>query len=211
MIRLLLVDDHPVVRAGCQRLLELAGDLRVVAQAGSTDEALALWQQHRPELTVTDLSLPGSGGLELLRRVRERDADARVLVFSMLDSELLVRRALALGARGYVPKSADPACLIEAVQGVMQGRRVLGPGLSPRWLDSAAASDPFAALTQREFELFGLLARGLAPAACARSLHLSPKTVSNLQSQLREKLGLETSAAMAHLALRHGLIGSDAG
>jgi DNA-binding NarL/FixJ family response regulator len=208
--RLLLVDDHPVVRTGCQRLLELDGELRVVAQAGTADEALLQWQLHRPELTITDLSLPGCGGLDLLRRLRERDGQARVLVFSMLDSELLVRRALALGARGYVPKSAAPASLIDAVQGVLQGRRVLGPGLSPRLLDCAADSDPFAALTQREFELFGLLARGLALAACARALHLSPKTVSNLQTQIRDKLGLDTSAAMAHLALRHGLISRDA-
>ncbi len=210
MSRLLLVDDHPVVRAGCQRLLEMGGEHAVVAQAGDADGALAMWQQHRPDLVVTDLSLPGCGGLELLRRVRERDVDARVLVFSMLDSEPLVRRALALGARGYVPKSADPACLVDAVTAVLQGRRVLGPGLSPRLLGDGSAGDPFAGLTPREFELFGLLARGLAPADCAQALHLSAKTVSNLQSQIRDKLGLDTSAAMAHLALRHGLIASDA-
>jgi DNA-binding NarL/FixJ family response regulator len=207
--RLLLVDDHPVVRAGCQRLLEMGGEHAVVAQAGDAEAALEMWQRHRPDLVVTDLSLPGCGGLELLRRLRERDGDARVLVFSMLDSEPLVCRALALGARGYMPKSADPACLIDAVAAVLHGRRVLGPGLSPRLLEAGTASDPFAELTPREFELFGLLARGLAPADCAQALHLSTKTVSNLQSQIRDKLGLDTSAAMAHLALRHGLIASD--
>lgn len=210
MKRLLLIDDHPVVRAGCQRLLELGGERQVVAQAGDAEQGFALWQAHRPDLCITDLSLPGAGGLDLLRRVRERDDAARVLIFSMLDSEPLVRKALALGASGFVPKHSDPGALIDAVAAVLRGERVLGPGLPARWLDSPIEEDPFGDLTEREFELFGLLARGLAPAACARLLNLSPKTVSNLQSQLRDKLGLQTSAAMAHLALRHGLIGSEA-
>jgi two-component system invasion response regulator UvrY len=206
MIRVLLVDDHPVVRAGYQRLLEQAGDVHVLAQAGSVDEACALFAFHQPGLTITDLSMPGPGGLELVRRLRERVADARVLVFSMHDGALLVRRALEAGACGFVTKSSAPGCLIEAVHAVVGGLRYLSPDVAPhaaRALDDVA---PFDALTGREFEVFRLLARGESLADCARSLHLSPKTVSNLQTLIKDKLRLSTSAAMAHLALRHGVI-----
>jgi two-component system invasion response regulator UvrY len=209
VIRIQLVDDHPVVRAGCQRLLELEDDLRVVAQARSVDEACSQRARQPVDLTITDLSLPGPGGLELIRRLRERDPDARVLVFSMLDSEALVQRALALGARGYVPKSAAPECLIKAVRTVLRGQRALGPGLPAHLLSATSDLGPLSLLTPRELEILRLLASGHAAADCARALHLSPKTVSNLQSQIKDKLGLATSAAMAHFALRHGLIALD--
>ncbi len=208
MTRLLLVDDHPVVRSGYQRLLEQAGDLAVVAQAGSADEAYALFAQHAPDITITDLAMPGSGGLELIRRLREGVSDARVLVFSMHDSALLVGRALELGARGYVTKSCAPDRLIDAVHDVRAGRRYLSPDLPQSLLRRGRAEDPFDALTHREFEIFRLLARGESLAACARSLHLSPKTVSNHQTLIKDKLGISTSAAMAHLAIRHGVIDS---
>ena len=207
MIRLLLVDDHPVVRAGYQRLLEQAADVSVVAQAGAVDAAFALFLQHAPDLTITDLAMPGSGGLELIRRLRERSAHARVLVFSMHDSEMLVRRAFELGASGFVTKSAAPDSLLDAVHLVMDGRRYLSPGLPQHWLHGRGPADnPFEALTHREFEIFRLLARGETLADCARALHLSPKTISNHQTSIKEKLGITTSAAMVHLALRHGVI-----
>ena len=209
MTRLLLVDDHPVVRAGYQRLLELGGGWRVVAQAGSVDEALDLHREHQPELTITDLGLPGRGGLELLRHLLERDAGARVLVFSMHDGEAMVRRAFAMGARGYVTKSSEPQELLDAVARVMTGRRHLCGGLPAHWLQPSPVGgdeDGLEALSDREFEVFRLLAQGLTPAGCAAALHLSSKTVSNLQAQIRDKLGLASTAAMAHLALRRGLI-----
>ena len=202
MIRLLLVDDHPVVRAGYQRLLELAGDMTVVAQAGSADEACALFTQHQPDITITDLAMPGSGGLALISRLRERVADARVLVFSMHDSATLVARALEAGAIGFVTKSSAPERLIDAVHAAWGRRRYLSPDL-PQPLPAVTQ---FEALTPREFEIFRQLAGGASLADCARSLHLSPKTVSNHQTLIKDKLGLQTSAAMAHLALRHGVI-----
>lgn len=206
MIRLLLVDDHPVVRAGYRHLLEQDGDMVVVAQAASVDEASALFSLHAPDVTVTDLSMPGSSGLELIRRLRERDAQARVLVFSMHDSDRLVRRALDLGALGFVSKSSPPECLIDAVHSVRAGRRYLSPAVAQRLSAGAVESHAFDSLTQREFEIFRLLSRGESPATCAHALHLSQKTVSNLQSLIKDKLGVQTTAAMAHLALRHGLL-----
>jgi DNA-binding NarL/FixJ family response regulator len=209
MMRLLLVDDHPVVRAGYQRLLDLGGAGRVVAQAASVDEALDLHREHQPELTITDLGLPGRGGLELLRQLVERDAGVRVLVFSMHEGEAMVRRAFAMGARGYVSKSSAPEELLDAVACVMAGRRYLCGALPAHWLQPAPPGDPdgLEGLSDREFEVFRLLAQGLTPADCAGALRISPKTVSNLQTQIRDKLGLASAAAMAHLALRRGLIG----
>jgi DNA-binding NarL/FixJ family response regulator len=209
VIRLLLVDDHPVVRAGYRHLLEQDGDMTVVAQADGVDEACSLFAAHRPDITVTDLAMPGSSGLELVRRLRERDPRARTLVFSMHDSDMLVHRALELGALGFVSKSSAPECLIEAVHSVRDGRRYLSPALARRMLDGAVEPPAFDSLTQREFEIFRMLSRGESLATCANTLHLSQKTVSNLQSMVKDKLGVHTTAAMAHLALRHGVIPSE--
>ena len=209
MIRLLLVDDHPVVRTGYRHLLEQGGDMTVVAQADSVDEAFGLFGVHEPDITVTDLAMPGCSGLELIRRLREREAQARTLVFSMHDTNMLVNRALELGALGFVSKSSPPECLIDAVHSVREGRRYLSPALARRLLDGTGESPGFDSLTQREFEIFRLLSRGESVASCADTLHLSQKTVSNLQSLIKDKLGVHTTAAMAHLALRHGLIPTD--
>ena len=206
MIRLLLVDDHPVVRAGYRHLLEQDGDMEVVAQAACVDEGCALFALHAPDVTVTDLAMPGSSGLELVRRLRERDPQARVLVFSMHDSDRQVQRALDLGALGFVSKSSPPECLIDAVHSVRAGRRYLDTAVAQRLSARALESQAFDSLTQREFEIFRLLSRGESPATCAHALHLSQKTVSNLQSLIKDKLGVQTTAAMAHLALRHGLL-----
>lgn len=210
MIRILLVDDHPVVRAGYQRLLEQDGDAAVIAQASSVDEAWTAFRRSDVDLTITDLSMPGSGGLDLLRRLREVQTDARVIVFSMHDSAMLVGRAFDLGASGFVAKSSAPEQLIEAVHRVMRGERYLSPGLTAG--DRAQADDPsvlLRTLTQREFEVFGLIVRGESPAGCAQALHLSPKTVSNHQSMIKEKLGVATSVGLVRIALRCGMLAGE--
>jgi DNA-binding NarL/FixJ family response regulator len=206
MTRILLVDDHPVVRAGYQRLLEQDGNAIVVAQAGSVDEAWARYRHCNPDLTITDIAMPGSGGLELLRRVREVQPDARVVLFSMHDSEMIVRTAFSLGASGFISKSCSPEHLVEAVRLVMAGHRYLSPGLPPALLESGVMTDALGSLTHREIEILRLIAGGESPASCARALHLSPKTVSNLQSIIKGKLGISTPAGLVRIALRSGLL-----
>ncbi len=206
MIRVLLVDDHPVVRAGYQRLLEQEGDIHVVAHAERTDAACAAFATHLPDVTVTDLAMPGSGGLDLIRRLLARAPRARILVFSMHDSAMLVQRTLELGAHGFLTKSSAPEVLLDAVRRVAAGQRYLDPGLPAAWLDGPSGDDRLATLTPREFEIFRLLAGGQTPAACAEALKLSVKTVSNHQTTIKEKLGVRTTAALVHLALRHGVI-----
>ena len=207
MIRVLIADDHPVVRTGYQRLLDQAGDIRVVAEAGDGNSAYAAWLDHQPDVLVTDLSMPG-GGLELTRRVLQRADQARVLIFSMHDSEALVRRAFEAGARGYLTKASPPECVVDAVQALQAGRRYLSPELPSHWMqrERDEEGDRLATLSAREFEIFRLLAQGHSPAECALSLNLSAKTVSNHQSAIKDKLGVATSAALAHLAIRHGVI-----
>lgn len=208
MIRVLLADDHPVVRAGYQRLLDQAGDIRVVAEANDADAAYAAFVEHAPDVLVSDLSMPQGGGLALIRRVLQRDAIARILVFTMHDSPLLVRRALDSGARGFLTKAGAPASLVDAVRALHAGRRYLGPELPAMLLqrDPQDEGERLAALSGREFEIFRLLASGCSAAECAQALKLSAKTVSNHQTVIKEKLGVATSAALAHLALRHRLI-----
>ena len=209
MIRLLLVDDHPVVRAGYQRLLEQAGDMQVVAQASRVDEAVAAFAAHAPDVTITDLAMPGSGGLELMRRVLARAPAARLLVFSMHDSAMLVRQAFEIGTRGFLSKGNAPEVLLDAVRRVHAGERYLSPDLPLSLLDEAPPASLLDTLTPREFEIFRLLARGESIAACATALNLSPKTVSNHQTTIKEKLHVATSAALVHLAIRHGVISAD--
>lgn len=216
MIRVLLVDDHPVVRTGYARLLEQAGDMRVAAEADSAEQALALWQAGiEIDVVVTDLAMPGAGGLELIRRLIARSPQLRVLVFSMHDSEALVQRAFEAGALGFVAKSSAPQVLVQAVREVYLGRRALnaesgpahtGLGTAQSGASEAGDRERLALLTEREFALFRLLAQGHALPECARLLGLSGKTVSNYQTLIREKLGVSTSAALAHLAIRCGVI-----
>jgi DNA-binding NarL/FixJ family response regulator len=208
MIRVLLADDHPVVRTGCRRLLEQAGDMRVVAEADSAHSAYAAFIAQAPDVLVADISMPG-GGLELLQRVKLREPAARMLVYSMHDGALFVRRAFDAGARGFLTKAGSPASLVEAVRALRQGRRFLSPELPAAWLRDDAtstAATPLASLSARELEVLRLLAQGCTTAECARALHLSAKTVANHQSAIKDKLGVRTGAQLAHFALGHQLI-----
>ena len=209
MIRVLLADDHPVVRSGYLRLLEQESDIRVVAEAATGEAAYAAFVADPPDVLATDLSMPGGGGLELIRRVLARAPEARVLVFSMYDSPPLVRRAIEAGARGFLTKAAAPQSLVDAVRALHAGERYLGAdlvaGLSKR--DPASEAERLTDLSLREFEIFRLLAQGYSLAECAQALKLSPKTISTHQSVIKEKLGVTTSAALAHLAIRHRVIG----
>ena len=209
-IRVMLVDDHPVVRSGYRRLLEQGGDIAVVAEAGNGETAYILHQEHAPDVCVTDLSMPGIGGLELLRKLLARDAHARVLVFTMHDTPQLIARALDGGACGFVSKQADPEHLVDAVRAAHAGRRYLDPHSAPAVLHDAAGTEAqrLSSLSQREFEIFRLLAAGHSAADCARLLHVSSKTVANHQTCIKEKLDVPGPAALVHLALRNGIIES---
>jgi len=206
MIRLLLVDDHAVVRAGYHRFLERSDDVRVVAEAADAEQGYLLFRQHAPDISVVDLSMQGAGGLELIRRIVAHESLARVLVFSMHEEGVFAERAFQAGARGYVTKQSAPETLVEAVHQVHAGRNFLSPDMAQRLVLGRGNANPLAVLSGKEFEVFRLLAEGRAVADIALALSLSQKTVANYQTLIKEKLGATTSAALVHIALRHGVI-----
>ena len=209
MIKVLLVDDHALVRAGTARLLQMEPDLTVVGECADAESA---WREllaapSRADVVVLDLSLPGRSGLDLLRQVSQRWPDLPVLVCTMHDSAPMLAQAMALGARGFVTKASDPMLLADAVRRVARGETVLSPDVQAL-RDHAAARAPHAALSPREFEVLLMLARGHAVDAIAEALHLSPKRVANLQTAVRTKLGFANAVELVHYAREHGLIDS---
>lgn len=203
----MLVDDHAVVRAGYRRLLELEPDCEVVAEYAGADAALtalARTEGRGVDVLVLDLSMPGRGGLDLLRRASLRWPALPVLVFSMHDSAAMVTQALRAGAAGFVTKSSEPDELVQAV------RRVAGGAVGVLSRDIAGhaqreARAPHEALSVREFQVLLGLVAGEEVDAIAERLHLSPKTVSNYQTLVRQKLGVTTAVELLRYAQQHGL------
>lgn len=208
MIDVLLVDDHPVVRSGYARLLEAGRDIRVAAEAQDAEAGYTAYVQCTPKVTVTDLSLPGSSGIDLIRRIRARDSGARVMVFSVHDEAVVVDKAIQSGASGFISKRSAPEVLLEAVRAVAKGERYFSEDVRRvvEHRSPDAEREVINALSAREFEVFRLLARGMSPAECAQMLNLSQKTVANYQALIKEKLNVNTSAALVHLALRLGVV-----
>lgn len=207
-VRVMLVDDHAIVRAGYRRLLDLEPGFEVVAECGDGDVAFAQLQRHAQppvDLVVLDLSMPGRSGLDLLRRIGLRWPALRVLVFSMHDSPAMVAQALKAGAHGFVTKSSEPDELVAALRRVAAGEvGVCSPDIAGR-ADSAAAQPPHMALSAREFDVLRGLVEGLAVEQIAERLHLSPKTVSNHQTQIRQRLGVATAVELLRYAQQHRL------
>ena len=206
-IRVLLVDDHAVVRAGYRMLLHAASAIEVVAEADSGEAACQCYASFAPDVVVMDVALPGIGGIGATERIVARDPEARVLVFSMHDDALFVEKALAAGARGYITKSSAPDVLVDAVRDVAAGRRRFDPALADKLAVHRARSDSeFSSLSTREFEIFCLLAEGVPAVDIGQRLSLSPKTVANYGSQIKSKLHVGSAAELARLAIRHGII-----
>lgn len=206
MIRILLVDDHAVVRAGYNRFLALHDDVQVVAEASDGETGYAAFCLHQPDVSVVDISMAGMGGIELMRRMVAREPKARALAFSMHDDPLFVTRALQAGARGYVTKSSDPDTLVQAVRQVRAGQIYLSADVAERMATARKGSDPVSVLSAKEFEVFRLFAQGHASHEVAEALSLSPKTVANYKTQVKDKLGATTTAALVHIALRFGVL-----
>jgi DNA-binding NarL/FixJ family response regulator len=211
-VRVLLVDDHAVVREGYRRLLERTPEIEVVAEAATGEDAYRVFCDLNPDVVVMDINLPGMSGIEAARRMLAREPDARILVFSMHEDALFGSRALQAGARGYVTKASAPEVLVEAVKAVSAGRLYISHDMAQELaLQTVPGQDlPLNALSPREFEVFRLLAEGKSVADIARILSLSQKTVANYQSLIKQKLEADTSAQMVWIALKRGLVGNAA-
>jgi two-component system invasion response regulator UvrY len=209
MIRVILVDDHAVVRMGFRLLLQAeASGIEVVGEFADGDTLLQSLPELAADVIVMDLSMPGLGGLETLRRLRARDAAPAVLVLSAHEDAAHPRRALQAGALGYLSKRSAPEILPEAVRAVAGGRRYLdvrtAQNLAMSQLDGAAS--PFDALSEREFEVFVQLARGRSVGDIAQTLNLSPSTVGTHLYNIKQKLGAGNQAELTLIALHWGLI-----
>jgi DNA-binding NarL/FixJ family response regulator len=207
-ITVLLVDDHAVVREGYRRLLERSPDVSVVGEAASAAEAYQVFSLVHPDVVVMDISLPDVSGIEGLRRLLLREPRARILAFSIHDEAIFPNRALRAGAAGYVTKASAPDVLVEAVRTVARGESFLSPDIA-RTLALQGLSgrnSALDALSTREFEIVRLLATGHSVRAIAEKLCLNYKTVANHQSNIRQKLGAQTSAQLVRIASQNGLL-----
>jgi two-component system invasion response regulator UvrY len=206
-IRVLLTDDHEVVRAGYARLLESTLDIEVIAEAVSGEEACSEYFDRQPDVLVMDLSMPGIGGLEACRRILARDPKARILVFSVHENEIMLERALDVGIKGYISKRSASQVMIEAVRQVAAGDVYIGKEMMSHLVDRRTATEDgqLKELTPREFEVFRLLADSKSVNEIAGILNISPKTVGHHMTHIKEKLGISNIAGLTHLAIRLGI------
>lgn len=207
MIRVLLLDDHAVVRTGYRRLIDAEDDFCVVAEAATADEAYARLQVMDIDVAVVDLSLRGASGIEAIRRMLARDPRLKVLVLSMHDSPGFVTQAMRAGALGYITKSSEPAEMLDAIRAVASGRRVLSSDIAQTLATASLDGEQIMArLTPREFEVLRMAASGEPASLIASQMHLSQKTISNHLSAIRQKLDVDSDFKLLRLAMRHGLV-----
>jgi two-component system, NarL family, invasion response regulator UvrY len=209
MIRVMLADDHAVVRMGFRLLLQSAAEMSVVAEADSGESACQLYLEFNPDVVVMDLAMPGMGGLEALRRIRARHPQAQVLTLSAHDDPMHARRALQEGALGFLSKRSAPEALLEAVTVVAAGRRYLDPVLAQKLalaeFDGGNKS-PVERLSEREFEVFVRLAGGATVQRIATDLNLSASTIGTHLYNIKQKLNVVNQSELTLIAIRHGLI-----
>lgn len=208
MIKVMIVDDHIVVRAGIQSLLDTDPSLMVVGQAKSAEEAQSLYKGLQPDVIIMDLSMPGMGGIEAIKRILARTPDIKILVYSLHEESLYAQRAMEAGARGYVTKVSEQEVLIQAVKSLASGQRFISPDIAAEYAlkNMVQGDDPVKLLSDREFEILILAAKGHTTRDIAGKLHLSDKTVSNNISKLKRKLDLKTTADIVHFAIQHHLL-----
>ena len=209
MIRVLLVDDHAVVRTGFRLLLQSLAEISVVAEAESGEAACQRFFELAPDVVVLDLAMPGMGGLEALRRIRARHPEARVLALSAHDDPMHARRALREGAMGFLSKRSAPEALVEAVTAVAGGRRYIDMSLAQKLALAeieGTAKPPIEQLSEREFEVFMRLARGATVQKIAEDLKLSASTVGTHLYNIKQKLQVGNQSELTLLAIRNGLI-----
>src|SRR6201996_9608893 len=206
MIRVLLVDDHAVVRTGFRLLLQSQADVTVVAEAQSGEVACQMYSELTPHVVVMDLGMPGMGGAGALRRIRARDSQARVLALSAHDDPMHARRALREGALGFLSKRSAPEALIDAIAAVAANRRFLDPALAQKLALAeieGAARSPIEQLSEREFEVFMRLAAGATVQKIADDLKLSASTIGTHLYNIKQKLGVVNQSELTLLAIRH--------
>ncbi len=209
MIRVVLVDDHAVVREGLRALLELQPDLQVLAALGDAREAVRFCIEHHPDVTVLDVSMPDLGGIEAAKQIHDGCAEGRILMLSMHSGAEYVLQSMRAGASGYVLKESAGREVVDAIRAVHAGQRFLSRKISSQAVDeylrSRAAEDPLERLTARERQVLQLVVDGRTSSEAAEVLGLSPKSVETYRSRLMIKLGIDDLPALVKFAVRRGM------
>lgn len=208
MIRVLIADDHALVRTGFRLLLDEPNDIEVVAEAETGEQAYARFVEISPDVVMIDLAMPGIGGIEAIKRIVARDASAKILVLSAHEDISHPKRVLQAGALGYLSKRQAPEVLIDAIRIIAKGGRVIDPELAQQMAMAGVngGGSPLEELSEREFEVFEKLALGKSVGQIAETLNLSPSTVGTHLYNVKQKLGLNNQAEITLLAVRYGVI-----
>lgn len=207
-IKILLVDDHAVVRMGFKMLIEAEDDITVIGEAESGEVAIKLFQELKPDIIVMDITMPGIGGLEAIDRIIAKDKNTKILVLSAHEDSVHPKRVLNAGAMGYLTKRSAAEELIKAIKSIHQGKRYLEPNIAQQMAITqlSGETNPVEILSDREFEVFVALAKGKSTNEIADTLCLSPRTVGTHLYNIKQKLNANNSAEIALIAIRCGLI-----
>jgi two-component system, NarL family, invasion response regulator UvrY len=209
VIRLLVADDHAIVRRGLRQIVAEASDLSVTGEAATAGEVLERVDERSWDVVILDLSLPGGNGLDLLAEVKRRRPDLPVLILTVHSEEQYAVRALRAGAAGYLTKESAPEQLVEAVRKVVRGGKYVSPAVAERLafnLGRDADRPPHETLSDREYQVLRMVASGKTVSEVAEALSLSVKTVSTYRTRILEKMGMKTNAELTHYAIKNGLV-----
>jgi len=207
-INVMLVDDHAVVRMGFKMLLESASDIKVIAEAENGENAIKSYMEHKPDVVVMDITMPGIGGMEAIERILAKESNAKILVLSAHEDSVHPKRVLNAGAMGYLTKRSAAEELIKAIRTVAGGKKYIEASVAQQMAiqQLSGEQNPVDVLSEREFEVFMSLAKGKTTNEIAETLFLSPRTVGTHLYNIKQKLNANNSAEIALIAMRSGLI-----
>jgi len=207
-INVMLVDDHAVVRMGFKMLLETSDDIKVIAEAENGEESIKAYMEHKPDVIVMDITMPGMGGMEAIERILNKEPSAKILVLSAHEDSVHPKRVLNAGAMGYVTKRSAAEELIKAIHAVAVGKKYIEASVAQQMAiqQLSGEENPVDVLSEREFEVFMSLAKGKTTNEIAETLFLSPRTVGTHLYNIKQKLNASNSAEIALIAMRSGLI-----
>lgn len=205
-VNILVIDDHPIVRAGCRQLIQQIPNVNIT-EAETGEDGYKLFQEIYPDMVLLDITLPGLGGLEILRKMRANRENAKVLMFSMHEDPVFASRAMQTGARGYITKNNAADHLVEAVEQVLSGKTYLSPDVAQQlaMLNIGSTTSALSDLSRRELEILRLLGEGNSMTEISGVLGISYKTVANNLTQIKSKLSINKTAELMRFAISHGL------
>lgn len=214
MIRVLVVDDHELVRSGISRLLEDTGMIEVVGKAGSGEDAVRMAKEIEPDIILMDIHMPGIGGMAATRKILHNQPDAQIIAVTVSDDNPYAIRLLKMGASGYITKGADADEMLRAIIKVKSGQKYISPEIAQRMALRPFESDaesPFEALSERELQIALMIVNCQKVQQIGEALFLSPKTVNSYRYRIFDKLNISSDVELTHMALRHGLINPNEG